>query len=212
MENVKRVLRRLFGKEKSHTRAARVWSNREISRLAKHAVGEVINVSAWLDEDKEGRHYKDYFVNATGYYTSNYQGWRGIDEQSDFVIDLQLPAPTDCLEKFDLVFNHTTLEHIFNIHQAFRTLATMSRDSILIVVPFMQHLHGPVDGDFWRPSPYAIRKLCAENGFEVCYESAGPIGGKVRYYLFWASRAPEKWRVHLPKAAINSESILRKPL
>jgi hypothetical protein len=40
-------------------RAARRWSNGEIARLGASVTGAVINVSAWKDEDKQGRHYRD---------------------------------------------------------------------------------------------------------------------------------------------------------
>jgi hypothetical protein len=51
------------------------------------------------------------------------------------------------------VLNHTTLEHVFDVHQALRVICALS-DAVIVVVPFMQHLHGPEDGDFWRLSHY----------------------------------------------------------
>lgn len=174
---VKGLVRRVRGP--GSVRLARHWSNREIERLAHFATGEIVNVSAWRDEDKEGRTYRDYFSGASNYYTTNFEGWRGAGEHADFSLDLQQPPPEDLIQRFDLVFNHTTLEHVFDIHQALRTMAGISKDSILVVVPFIQNLHGPEDGDFWRPSPYAMRRLFEANGFVVCYESAGPEKGDI---------------------------------
>jgi hypothetical protein len=51
----------------------RIWSNRELARLAGWFPGDVVNVSAWRDEDKEGRHYRDYFTAATHYNLTNYK-------------------------------------------------------------------------------------------------------------------------------------------
>lgn len=211
MNIAKRALRRL-GVVSSSVRRARIWSNREIARLCLHVRGEVINVSAWCDEDKEGKFYRDYFSNADNYYLSNYDGWRGEGIPSDFNIDLQKPAPKELEQRFDVVFNHTTLEHVFDIHQALRTMASMSRDSLIIVVPFIQNLHGPEDGDFWRPSPYAMRRLFTENGFEVCYESAGPVKGKTRYLFYWASRFPAIWKARLPVSTSDADAVLRRDI
>ena len=54
-------------------RLPRVWSNRELRRVGSMVRGDVVNVSAWQDSDKEGGHYKDYFPNASSYTITN---WR----------------------------------------------------------------------------------------------------------------------------------------
>ncbi len=192
-------------------RAARLWSNAEIARLAPAVTGDVINVSAWKDEDKAGRRYRDYFANAASYATSNYTGWRGDEGDTDHAIDLAAPLPEALRGRFDLAFNHTTLEHVFEFAQAFETLCTLSRDAVLVVVPFLQHLHGPEDGDFWRPSPYTMRRFFALNGMTVLYESAGPKGGPVRYLTYFASRRPDAWANRLPRPEHDAVAVLREP-
>lgn len=193
-------------------RGARLWSNAEIARLASLATGDVLNVSAWQDEDKAGRHYRDYFANATSYATSNYVGWRGDEGATDFTIDLAQPLPPELAGRFDLVFNHTTLEHVFEFSRAFENICSLSRDAVMLVVPFMQHLHGPDDGDFWRPSPYAMRRFFAANGMEVLYESAGPKGGPVRYLLYFASKQPQAWSGRLPRPEHDAVATLREAI
>lgn len=193
-------------------RGARVWSNHEISLVAPHVTGDVVNVSAWKDEDKEGRRYRDYFSAAASYKTTNFEGWRGEGVLADHVVDLQSPAPDELIERYDLVFNHTTLEHIFDIHQAFRTMASMSRDAMLVIVPFMQHLHGPEDGDFWRPSPYAMRRMHQNAGLTVIREAAGPKEAKVRYLSYFSSKNPDRWIKTGITSEDDCEAILREPL
>lgn len=193
-------------------RGARAWSNIEISKICSEVSGKVVNVSAWLDEDKEGRHYRDYFPKATSYSTTNFEGWRGEDVPSDYVLDLEKGAPDELKLSFDFVLNHTTLEHVFDVHTAFSTLCDLSSDAVLVVVPFIQHLHGPEDGDFWRISPYALRRLFQTRGFQVIHESAGPEGGNVRYLLQLGTRDPEKWKGKLPQANSTAEKILRQPI
>lgn len=210
------ILKRALGKRVTikanpPAREARLWSNREIKKLARYVTGDVINVSAWFDEDKEGANYRNYFAAASSYSISNYKGWRGEEVESDYLIDLQRAPPADLVGKFDLIFNHTTLEHIYDIHQAFRTMASLTHDAMLVIVPFMQHLHGPEDGDFWRPSPYAMRRMFNENGLEVLYESAGPKDGKIRYLCYFAARNPSSWISRLPEPTVSAVDVLRRP-
>lgn len=208
-------IKRLFGGKTPQmpaARAARLWSNAEIARLAPLATGDVINVSAWQDEDKAGRHYRDYFAKAASYSLSNYEGWRGEGVRADHVLDLSAPLPAELEGRFDLVFNHTTLEHVFEFPTAFRNICAMSRDAVMIVVPFMQHLHGPEDGDFWRPSPYTLRRFFAASSLTPLYESAGPKGGAIRYLLVFAAREPEAWAGRLPRPDHDAIAVLREPL
>ena len=55
-------------------RRARIWSNKELKKIAPKFSGDVINVSGWVDEDKEGKIYREYFVNANTYTISNLGG------------------------------------------------------------------------------------------------------------------------------------------
>lgn len=210
------MLKNLFGRRNAKStlpaaRDARLWSNAEIARIAPLVAGDVINVSAWADEDKAGRRYRDYFTAATSYATSNYAGWRGDEAATDHYIDLAEPLPEELRGRFDCVFNHTTLEHVFEFAQAFENVCALSRDAVLLIVPFLQHLHGPEDGDFWRPSPYTMRRFFAKNGMTVLYESAGPKGGRVRYLAYFASKRPEAWAGRLPRPEHDAEAVLREP-
>lgn len=216
-----KLSRMLFSRKESGppARQARNWSNGEIRLLGRAVAGSVINVSAWRDEDKQGGYYKDYFPSAQNYSVSNYQGWRGIDknevpphfEGNHYELDLRTPAPVTLAGRFDLVFNHTTLEHVFDAHQAMRTMAALSRDAMLVVVPFIQHLHGPVDGDFWRFSPYCMRRLFQMVDMEIVYESAGPKTSDVRYLTYFAARDASKWISMQPESPGDAEAVLRAP-
>lgn len=177
-------------------RLPRIWSNGELRRLAPLFAGDVINVSAWKDEDKEGEHYKDYFSAATSYALSNWSSDSlnaGIE--SDYAIDLEADLPENLRRKFDVVFNHTTLEHVFDVFRAFGNLCELSRDLVIVVVPFSQQLHHePSYLDYWRLTPYALRRLFERNGLKCVYESACDFPNSSVYVLSVGSRDPGKWR------------------
>jgi hypothetical protein len=158
------VLKRL-----TRAQEPRIWSNREIERVAAGITGDVVHVSAWLDEDKEGRRYRDYFQQARSYTTTNVGGQRGEGGDDDVHLDLSGPLPPHLEQAFDLVFNHTTLEHVAAVDVALDNLFRMARGEVLVVVPFMQveHWECPSFGDYWRLTEHGLVAACLQRGFEV---------------------------------------------
>jgi len=184
------------------TMAPRLWSNQVLRAIGPAFSGEIINVSGWDDRDKEGRHYRDYFPHATSYYISNYAGERGLGDAasvSDFALDLEAELDPALAGRFDVVYNHTTLEHVFDLFQAFRNLCRMSRDAVVVVVPFAQKMHYSSSwGDYWRFTPQALRRLFDKNGMTVVYEMANEGWNSASYVLAVGTRTPERWRDRLP--------------
>ena len=214
MSAIKDKVKKLLGREDPNrpTRQARLWSNDFIRSIAPHAQGRIVNVSAWKDEDKAGGHYRDYFTAAERYETTNYDGWRGSEAPTDHNVDLLGELPGDLVGAFDLVLNHTTLEHVYDAHKALSVLCRMSRDAVLVIMPWMQHLHGPEDGDFWRFSPYAMRRMLAANDFAVVREEAGPVGAKVQYLGYLAARDAKRWDNRLALAEHDAVATLRQAI
>ena len=187
----------------------RRWSNRVLRRLGPLFEGDVINVSGWKDQDKEGAHYRDYFSSAANYFVSNTKGQCGLADPeavSDFEIDLSRPLPEELRERFDVVFNHTTLEHVSELETAFENLSKLTRDVLILVVPFAQQVHFTESyGDYWRFTPMGVRHLLAKNGLGVVYEDASRFDNAGIYVLVVGSKDPDRWRRRLPDfAAVQS--------
>jgi hypothetical protein len=194
-------------------RLPRIWSNRELRRLAPLFSGDVINVSAWRDEDKEGDHYRRYFSAAAHYYTSNYLPVAGGGEAADFVLDIEQPLAAELCSRFDVVFNHTTLEHVFDVFTGVENLCQMSRDVVIVVVPFIQRVHTePSFSDYWRFTPHALAQLFRRQGLSVVYFSSTPVSGASVYHLCVAVRDEPRWRQRLSSfrpSANQGEGISR---
>lgn len=175
----------------------RIWSNRELARVAHLFCGKVANISGWKDIDKEGRRYRDYFCNAESYTITNYRaearGFQGFE--NEIFLDLEQDLPDGLVQAFDTVFNHTTLEHIYHFEKAFANLCSMTRDVVIIVVPFLQRYHSDY-GDYWRFSPLAVKRLFEDNGLEVVYQSFNSHRMSSVYVFTIAARHPEKWTPH----------------
>ena len=122
-------------------RAARIWSNQVLRKIAPQFDGDVINVSGWHDEDKEDGRYRDYFINARSYAVTNYGGYRGNIADGDLSLDLEANLTPDMLACADVIYNHTTLEHVFDVLKAVSNLCEMTRDVVIVVVPAFQEEH-----------------------------------------------------------------------
>jgi hypothetical protein len=176
-------------------RSPRKWSNDELKKIAPLCKGRVINVSGWKDEDKEGSTYKSYFQGASDYWISNYKaemrGFQG-DKEKEIFLDLEAPLDPKLAESFDVVFNHTVLEHVFDIFKGFENLCKLSSDIVVLVVPFLQEQHGSY-GDYWRVSPQGIQKLFKLNGVDLIYLSANDSGDESVYIICVGSKKKASW-------------------
>jgi len=197
----------MFGPERRF-RAARLWSNEEIRRLAPLFDGDVVNVSGWDDRDKAGSTYQTYFTAAKSYSITNYQGESGFQgAPGEIPLDLESPLDQTLEGRFDLAFNHTTLEHVFDVFTAFENICRMTRDAVMFVVPFAQVEHYTSSfGDYWRFTPQAAKRLCEKNGLAVVYQAVNTDPGGAIYVLTVGSKQPERWRGRLPETRIPSHS------
>lgn len=101
--------------------------------------------------------------------------------------------PPDLADRFDLVFNHTTLEHIFDFQTAFQNLCHMSRDVVIVVVPFLQPMHADY-GDYWRFSPQALVGLFEQQNMSIAYLSFNNDRLTSVYVFAIGTKKPERWR------------------
>ena len=176
-------------------RVPRLWSNEELLKFSHIFEGTIINISGWKDNDKNGKRYNDYFNKSSKYYISNVGGYRGeCGFENEMFLDLEKKLPEKLIEQFDVVFNHTVLEHIFNIQQAFDNLCNLSNDIIITVVPFVQEQHSTDDfGDYWRFTPQGIIENFKIRGFEMLYISTTPYQNTSKYIFSISSKKPERW-------------------
>ncbi|GGD02380.1 class I SAM-dependent methyltransferase [Hyunsoonleella pacifica] len=176
-------------------RLPRVWSNRELKKIAHLFEGNVVNVSGWKDIDKEGGFYKDYFTSASSYTITNYKreakGFQGLD--NEIFLDLEADLTKELIGKFDTVFNHTVLEHIFEVRKAIKNLCLLTKDIVIVVVPFLQVMHGDY-GDYWRFTPVTMEKLFEVNGMKMITCTFNSHRNASVYLFCVASKKPEKWK------------------
>jgi hypothetical protein len=184
----------------------RDWSNTELARFGHLFNGDIVNVSGWQDNDRSGsgKKYREYFPNCANYLITNYPGTRGLEESPDSIpLDLEKDPPQELCNRFDVVFNHTTLEHVFDVSTAADCLAQLSRDVVILVIPFIQsqHYDEGAYGDYWRFTPMTLDRLFSKNGFTTVYVNANEQNWFPVYIFYVASRNPEKWTQKFPPDA-----------
>jgi hypothetical protein len=97
------------------------------------------------------------------------------------------------VQAFDVVFSHTVLEHVYDVQSAVATLCALSRDVVIVVVPFVQEQHYTESyGDYWRFTPMALERMFAEHGFTTIHSSWNHHRYAATYILSIASRTPDK--------------------
>jgi hypothetical protein len=214
---VKGVANRILDKSRIRPRN---FSNAMLRKYASHISGGIINVSGWRDEDGEGGHYKDYFKNASSYTVSNVggqsKGFGSAPGYDEIELDLCRNIPEKLLGKYDAVFNHTTLEHIYDFKTAFSNLCKLSKDTVILVVPVMQQIHHKEDfGDWWRPTTMTIAKMFKENGFTPLILRTNDQPFAPIYCLALGSKKPHLYKdkfkkvIDLEMGAYNYGSSLR---
>lgn len=158
-------------------------------------IGKVINVSGWKDEDKENKKYKEYFINVENYFLSNYKsdarGFQG-NQENEIFLDLEKDLDNSLYSKFDVVFNHTVLEHIFDVNKAFENLCKLSNDIVIVIVPFLQEQHAEY-GDYWRFTPLSLKKLFERNKMDLVYINYNDNEDESIYIFAIGSKQYSKW-------------------
>ena len=176
-------------------RVPRIWSNNELKKFSHLFTGNVVNVSAWKDSDKEGNKYKDYFINANSYSITNYKenarGYQGLPDE--IFLDLEQTLDINLINKYDIIFSHTALEHIYNVKTAFKNICLLSKDIVVLVVPFVQEMHSDY-GDYWRFTPLVVKRMFEENNMKVLYSSFNEHKKTSVYLFFIASKQSNKWK------------------
>ena len=176
-------------------RVPRIWSNRELEKFAHLFSGKGVNVSGWKDVDKEGKKYRDYFSNISEYWITNYKsearGFQG-DQENEIFLDLEEDLDESMYSKFDVVFNHTVLEHIFDVNKAFENICKLSNDIVIVVVPFLQEQHAEY-GDYWRFTPLAVEKLFQKNSMDMIYINYNDASDDSIYIFAIGTKNKDKW-------------------
>lgn len=123
---------------------------------------------------------------------------RGVER----IVDLNLPLPTELHEAFDIVLDGGTVEHCFNIGQAFMNVAQAVRVGGYIVHtnPVSCFNHG-----FWNLSATAYHDFYIQNGFEVL-ELLGMLGEVGQRQIAPLSPAD---RIQIP-AEVSSLVVVKK--
>lgn len=180
----------------------RRWSNDELRRYAPWFKGKVVNVSAWRDADKGGGYYRDYFTGADQYVLTNYWGSAKNNDGAGEAIffDVTAPVPDSLYQQFDVAFAHTVLEHIYDVPVAVRNIAALTKDIMILVVPFIQdeHYTENIFGDYWRMTPLGLYRTVEDAGMKLLYLSANDTPWYPVYLFGIASKQPNKWAGRFP--------------
>lgn len=183
----------------------RNWSNKILKELAESLprFENAINVSGFLDSDKAEGKYRSYF-DTNNYEISKFTGDNlQSNPNSKIFIDLDSDVSKlnkTHLDKYNLVFSHTVLEHVKNPFNAFKIFsAIMAPNSILInVVPFIYKFHFSKNnyGDYWRYTPHGLEELHKNADLIMNEIRIGPRNSFEKYIISVGSNNQELSNSH----------------
>jgi len=94
-------------------------------------------------------------------------------ENPDFIFDLNIKVPVEFYNRFDVVFDCGTLEHVFDIGEGLRNICRMLKVGGTVVL--INPASGAIDHGFYQISPTLFYDFFTENGFSnfSCYLKMG---------------------------------------
>ena len=132
---------------------------------ALHSVFSVLGVDADAKAFLRANEYGEEFFSLLGAREINSLDYSTY-EDATIVHDMNAPIPDELGQRFSVVYDGGTLEHVFNVPQALKNCLEMVQVGGYFVQAnvannFMGH-------GFWQFSPELIFRVCSpENGFEV---------------------------------------------
>lgn len=130
--------------------------------LRYHSVnisGSVLSIGSGNDADNEGNFYRNYFMQASSYTTSDvYEG-----SSCDMTLDIRsMPQIKDA--SYDCIFCSGVLEHVDDYYKGLKEITRiLKNDGFLILgLPFRQALH-LAPQDFWRFTEFGIKYMLSES-------------------------------------------------
>ncbi len=86
-------------------------------------------------------------------------------EHADYIIDLNKDEPCQVTEKFDIIYNGGTIEHVFNPLNAIATAHRLLKTGGLII--HLVPINGFVDHGYYQFSPCLLQEYYHENGYDI---------------------------------------------
>lgn len=104
-----------------------------------------------------------------------------VNRGMERIVDLNDPLPADLHQRFDLLIDTGTLEHCFNVGQAFKNTCDAMRQGGVIVhgAPLNRFNHG-----FWSFNPTLYYDFLGDNGFHILWLKGVQAGPGVKTQVF----------------------------
>jgi SAM-dependent methyltransferase len=132
---------------------SRTESNQWLQEATKFITGDVLSIGSMEDKDGAGYTYREYFLSADSYTTSDMSG------KVDLILDVRdMPSVPD--GRYNCLFICGVLEHVDNLDKAMKEIYRILAPggTVIAGVPFRQPIHSAPQ-DFWRFTQYALEYL-----------------------------------------------------
>lgn len=161
---------------------SRKESNKWLKRVAAQVTGKVLSIGSLHDDDDQGGRYRDYFINADSYTTSDLMG------DVDIVLDIRDMKQIKS-GSYDAIFCSGVLEHVDDFMAGMREMTrVLKKDGTLILgVPFRQNIH-TVPHDYWRFTIFGLEYMCIKDYNIIEMKDVGVVDGYPEGYYVYAKK------------------------
>jgi ubiquinone/menaquinone biosynthesis C-methylase UbiE len=137
-------------------------TNNHLKKICKDITGDVLSIGSGNDSDGFKDNYRNYFLSASSYTTSDQNTKNG----NDLILDVTNMKEIEN-NKFDCIFCLFVLEHVYEFQKAFDEIKRiLKKDGILILgLPFVHELH-MIPNDYWRFTEFSI-KMILQNDYKI---------------------------------------------
>ena len=134
-------------------------ANRWLRKRCGDIQGTILSIGSGDDQDGEGFRYRDYFVSANSYTTSEVEK----HPETDLVIDAR-NMPEIGPESYDGIFCCGVLEHVDEYQKAFSEITRILKTGgiLMLSVPFRYPPHME-PYDYWRFTEHGIRHMLKDS-------------------------------------------------
>jgi SAM-dependent methyltransferase len=178
-------------------RESNVWLRKQCEDIQ----GKVLSIGSENDTDREGDCYRNYFVNASSYETSEVEGGINCDHTLDVRAMPELEGAS-----YDCVFCSGVLEHVDDYNAGLSEITRILKPGgiLLLGLPFRQATH-MAPNDFWRFTEYGIRHLLKNSYDLMALTAIDEKSGKQFPAAYWA-----KARKRTDRQAKTAHSVERQ--
>ena len=159
---------------------------REIAKSFPVSINEAVPPSLSFNQDLKKQGFVD---DVTVFKMLGFETVHSLDssdyEKATYIHDLNVPVPEHLHEKYDVILDGGTLEHVFHLPNCLANIHKMLKTSGLVIHSSVSHNH--VDHGFYMFSPSLFYEYYKANKYEIV---------RSRFFEYSTNHVSKPWKIY----------------